>query len=180
MAGFKTGVVIGAMVVGFPAAWLLSKIESQPIMFSSYYVGVQPDYVSVTGSVIGDDKLEKDRPINNGIQMTCWRPNGFCQYMNVDEIGPNLIGQINSENLTVRKWDDKELVADSFDISNQYKSCNYYEIRVLLKNKIATYTRLPNQKADLARCKMLFGESQPLRQWRIGDGKSWSGYNPGL
>lgn len=179
MAGFKTGMALGALLIGVPAVWLISKIDGQPIMFSRAYVGVQPDYVRVTGSVVGDDRLEKDRPVNNGMVMTCWRPDKTCRYVQMNELGSNHVGEPVEETLYVRKWDDVELVADSLDLSSQFNGCNYYEIRVLLKAEEATYTRLPNPKADKARCNELFKDSKPLRQWRIGNGKAWSEYEPG-
>ena len=179
MAGFKTGFAVGALLVGAPAVWLISKTETQPIMFSPAYVGVQPDYVRVTGSIIGNEKKEVERPTNNGMLLTCWRPDKTCKYLHIEEIGSHQVGEIYDELLSVRKWDEKEVVADSLDEASQSGSCNYYEIRVLLKSKDVTYTRLPNPQSDKARCKQLFGDSEPLRQWRIADGKGWGEYSKG-
>lgn len=170
---------LGAILMGAPAIWLILRLENQPIMFSRGYVGVQPDYVRVIGSVIGDDKHERDRPINNGILMTCWRPDKTCRYLNVNEISSHQVGDIFDETLNVRKWDAEALVADSLDQASAFQGCNYYEIRVLLKTEVVTYTRLPNPKADKARCKALFPDSKQLRQWRISDGKDWGDYSKG-
>ena len=179
MAGFKTGFVVGAIVVAFGTGWLIDRLESQPIMFSPLYVGVQPDYVRVVGSVVGNEKVEKDRPANNGLLLTCWRPDRTCKYLHIEEIGRNQVGEIDDQLLTVRKWDEEELVTDNLDEALRVGSCNYYEFRLLLKSKDVTYTRLPNAKADRARCKQLFGNSAPLRQWRVADGPGWGEYEKG-
>lgn len=149
-------------------------------MFGSAYVGVQPDYVSVTGSVVGSDVKEADRPVNNGITMTCWRPDSTCQYIQINEIAPNHVGHPVVETLYVRKWDRVELVADSVADKGKFDGCNYYEIRVLFASKDVTYTRLPNLKADKQRCAQLFGNSKAFRQWRIADGKAWGDYVEGV
>ena len=179
MAGFKSGALVGALLIGAPAVWLIAKLENQPVMFGRAYVGVQPDYVRVTGSVIGDDKFEKDRPVNNGMVMTCWRPDKTCHYLQMNELGAHNVGEPVDETLYVRKWDGSELVADSLDLSSEFNGCAYYEIRILLKSQQATYNRLPNPKAVKARCDSLFPGSQPIRQWRIGNGKAWSEYDKG-
>ncbi len=179
MAGFKTGIVVGALLVGTPAVWLINKLEAQPVRFPSAHVGVQPDYVRVIGSVIGTDKLEKDRPVNNGMVMSCWRPEKTCEYMQLNEISTGHVSDPVNDTLKVRKGDEAELIADSLDLSREFNGCAYYEVRVLLKSKQATYTRLPNPKADKARCDELFKDSQPVKQWRIGDGKAWEEYDAG-
>lgn len=179
MAGFKSGILLGALLIGVPAGWLTHRLANQPIMFNSSYVGVEPGYVRVTGSVIGSEKRETDRPTNNGVILTCMKPKPTCTYVTTEELGPNHIGEPSEELLTIRKWDDKELIADSLDLSSAFQGCNYYEIRVLLVEKQATYTRLPNPKADKARCKQMFQDSEQLRQWRIGNGKGWSEYQWG-
>lgn len=179
MAGFKTGILIGALLVGVPAGWLIYQMDNQPLMFNSAYVGVTADHVRVTGSVVGSDTKEADRPVNNGVVMTCWRPDSTCRYIQINEIGPNHVGQPVDENLYVRKWDRDELVADSSDLSSLFDGCNYYEIRILFASKDVTYTRLPNPKADKQRCARLFENSRPFRQWRIADGKAWGNYVEG-
>jgi len=179
MAGFKTGIALGALLMSVPAAWLIYQIENQPLRFNSAYVGVMPNYVRVTGSVVGSDRREADRPINNGVVMTCWRPDKTCNYLQINEIGTNHVGEPIVETLYVRKWDTAELVADSLDLSSEFDGCNYYAIRVLLASKEVTYTRLPNPKSDKKRCASLFKDSKPLRQWRIADGKAWGDYIKG-
>jgi len=148
-------------------------------MFASAYVGIQADYLKVTGSVVGNEAKESDRPLNNGVVMTCWKPDKTCKYSQMNEIGPRHVGDLVEDTLTIRKWDKSELVADSLDISSNFVGCNYYEIRVLFDSKDVSYTRVPNPKADKQRCAELFKDSKPLRQWRIADGKAWSGYVKG-
>ncbi len=179
MPGFKTGMALGALLVGVPAVWLIMRIEGQPITFAPSYIGVQPDYVNVVGSVVGDDKFERDRPINNGTKLTCFRPNETCKYLYINEISARQVGDIEEEMLYIRKWDANELVADSRDPDATFEGCNYFEIRVLLISKDVTYMRLPNPKADKTRCDQLFKGSKPLRQWRIADGKGWGEYEWG-
>lgn len=181
MAGFKTGLLVGALLVGAPAVWLIGKLDAQAITFPRAYVSIQLDYVRVTGSVVGDDEFEKDRPVNNGMLMTCWRPEETktCRYYQTNMLSAKQAGEPVDDILYVRKWDDKELVADSLDLSSKFFGCSYYEVRVLLKRQQAIYTRLPNPKADKARCDELFPGSQPIKQWRIGDGKAWGSYHAG-
>lgn len=179
MAGFKTGFAVGAVVVAAGATWLIWKLEHQPIMFPGKSIYSGSGMVSVVGSVVGTEKREDDRPANNGFQMTCYKPDRNCKVLFADEINHNYVGQIESETLTVRKWDEQELVADSLDLASAFQGCNYYEVRVLLKSEDAIYNRIPNPKADKARCAQMFKSSKPFRQWRIDYGKGWNAYERG-
>jgi len=173
MAGFKTGFAVGAVLVGAGAGWLLWKVESQPMMFPGKNVFSSPDYVSVTGSIVGDEKEKAQRPINNMTQMTCYKSDGTCQFLNANELGGGHMGSIFEDSLTIRKWDANEVIVDSLDLSSQFQGCMYYEIRVLLKSEDVTYTRLPNPKADKDRCVEIVGKTQQLRTWRIDDGEAF-------
>jgi hypothetical protein len=173
MAGFKTGIFVGAMIVGAPAAWLIWTLEHQPIMFPGKSISVLPSYVRLSGSIVGSEERLEDRPANNMIQMTCDKSAMSCSFLFADEIGHNFVGGIDEDILTVRKWDDRELIADSLNLASQFQGCNYYEVRVIFQSEDVTYNRLPNPQADKARCEELMGTSKPFRQWRIDDGPAW-------
>lgn len=179
MAGFKTGFAVGALCVAAGASWLIWKLESQPIMFPGKSIYSGGGSVRVVGSVVGTEKREDDRPANNVFQMTCYKPDMNCKVLFADEIIHNFVGQIESETLTVRKWDEQEMVADSLELASVFQGCNYYEVRVLLKSEEAIYNRIPNPNADKARCAKMFKTNKAFRQWRIDDGKGWNSYDRG-
>lgn len=179
MAGFKTGVAVGAVSVGALAIWLILKIESQPISFPSKAVMADANYVSVIGSIVGDDAKEEDRPQNNMARMECWRSKMSCTFTTVNETQPGHVGFPFTDQLTVRQWNEREMVADSLLGPDAAPPCNYYEIRFIFGTKDVAYTRIPNSKADQASCKDLFGSDNSIKQWRIGNGKASYDYIPG-
>lgn len=111
--------------------------------------------------------------------MTCERQRESCDFISINEDRPGYITGINNDTLTIRRWDDRGMTADSLAESSIFGGCNYFEIRVLLPSKEVLYTRLPNPKADKTRCAELFKSSEPLRQWRIDNGKGTADYAPG-
>lgn len=174
MAGFKTGILIGAVLVGAPAGWLIWTIEHQPLMFPNKSVHISPAYVTVSGSIVGTEERREDRPANNMVQMSCEKREMTCRFQFANEIDHNFVGSIDEDTLTVRRWDDKELVADSRDLSSAFQGCNYYEVRVIFQTEDVTYNRIPNPTADRVRCEEMFKSSKPFRQWRIDDGEAWN------
>lgn len=179
MAGFKTGLALGAATIGAASLWLIFKIENQPIAFPAKAVSVQADYVSVIGSIVGSDAREDARPQNNMAQMECWRDRMACTFMTINETQGGHIGFPLTDKLTVRQWTERELVADSLLAPEARPPCNYYEIRVIFATKDVAYTRIPNPKADKESCKTLFGSDNSVKQWRIDNGKASYGYSPG-
>lgn len=179
MAGFKTGVAVGAVSVGALAVWLIVKIDSQPIAFPSKAVAIQPDYVSVIGSIVGSDAREDARPQNNMVQMECHKSDMACTFLSINEDQSGQIGFPFIDNLTVRQWTDRELVADSLRETGLRPPCNYYEVRVIFGTKDVAYTRIPNPRADKKSCNELFGSDNRIRQWRIDNGKASYDYEPG-
>ena len=173
MAGFKTGVAVGALLIGAPAVWLIKKLDDMPIMFPLKHVFVNGDYLSVSGSIVGDEPDPKQRPINNMAQMVCHKEQGSCQFLNANQTGGNSVGTIFEETLYVRKWDANEMVADSLDLSSAFNGCMYYEIRVIFKTEDVIYTRLPNPKAEKDRCVEIVGKTKQFRSWRIDNGEAY-------
>lgn len=179
MAGFRTGLAIGAIGVGVLGYWWVDRVASEPISFPGKTVYVTPDYLVVEGSVVGDERMESDRPVNNLAKLVCRKERQQCEFQTVNELAPRHVGGLDEETLDIRKWDAREMVADSLGLSSNFEGCNYYEIRVLFDSEDVTYTRLPNPRADKKRCDQLFKNSTPLRQWRIDDGKGAYGYEKG-
>lgn len=179
MAGFKTGFALGVGITAALAIWWTEKIASRPISFPSKLVSMYGDYLTVEGSIVGDEKSESERPVNNMARLSCYKPDGSCQFLLANEVSPGHVASLGDDTLAIRKWDDREMVADSLDLASQMQGCNYYEIRVLLQSEDVTYTRLPNPKADKKRCDEFFKDSKQLRQWRIDNGKGSYGYVPG-
>lgn len=179
MAGFKTGVAAGAVSVGALAIWLILKIESQPVAFPAKAVRAETNYISMIGSIVGDDAKEDARPQNNMAWMECWRSQMSCDFTAVNETQPGHIGFPITDQLTVRQWNEREMVADSLLGPEARPPCNYYEIRVIFGTQDVAYTRIPNPKADRESCKELFGSDNSIRQWRIGNGKASYDYTPG-
>lgn len=179
MAGFKTGLALGVLATGGAALWVLHKVDNQPIRFPTKSVYVSEDYISVTGSIVGDEARETQRPINNMAQMSCWADEMNCTFLSVNEISPRLVGIPDTDTLAIRRWTDREMLADSLIETGPMGPCAYYEIRVIFESEDITYTRLPNPQADQERCREFFGGSPVLKQWRIDDGKGSYDYQPG-
>lgn len=178
MAGFKTGLAVGATIVAIPA-FFLEKVASEPTSFPGKAVTVMDGYVHVLGSIVGNERLEDDRPINNMVEMKCYQSDMTCSFLSIDELDPGDIGWPSTDTLAIRSWTDKDLVADSLPSSAFQQPCTYYEVRVLFDTEDVTYTRIPNPKADQAQCEKMFGSKGSIRQWRIDDGKGVYGYISG-
>lgn len=179
MAGFKAGVLMGAGIIAIPAFFLLEKVASEPTRFPGKTVSVMDGYVSVLGSIVGDERIEAERPANNMVEMKCRKRDMTCSFLSINELTAGHIGWPSTDTLLIRTWTDKDLVADSLTHSGIEPPCNYYEVRVLFDTEDVTYTRIPNPDADQTRCEKLFGNKGSLRQWRIDDGKGVYGYTPG-
>lgn len=179
MAGFKTGFAAGAAIVAIPAFFLLEKVASEPARFPGKTVSIMDGYVSVIGSIVGDDRREDERPVNNMVEMKCRKSEMTCSFLSINELTTGHIGWPSTDTLAVRSWSDKDLVADSLPGVGLEPPCNYFEVRVLFDTKDVTYTRIPNPAADQTRCKELFSTDNSIRQWRIDDGKGVYGYVPG-
>lgn len=179
MAGFKTGLALGAIGMGAFAFWWIDRVANEPISFPGKTMYATPDYLMVEGSIVGDEAKESDRPINNLAKLVCRREQRQCEFHTVNELAPRRVGALDEEILDIRKWDDREMIADSLNLSANFEGCNFYELRVFFDSEDVIYTRLPNPNADKKRCEELFQSSKPLRQWRIGDGKGTYGYEKG-
>lgn len=179
MAGFKTGVAVGAISIGAAAVWLLAKVDGRPVSFPAKAVMADANYVSVIGSIVGDDAREDQRPQNNMARMECWRSQMSCTFTTVNETTPGHIGFPFTDQLTIRQWNEREMIADSLLGPDAPAPCNYYEVRVIFGTKDVAYTRIPNPKADRESCKGLFGSDNSIRQWRIGNGRASYDYIPG-
>lgn len=179
MAGFKTGLGIGAAIIAIPAFFLLERVASEPTRFPGKTVTVADGYVSVLGSIVGDERREAERPTNNMVEMKCQKREMTCSFLSINELGTGHVGWPSTDTLAIRSWTDKDLLADSLPSSGLVPPCNYYEVRVLFDTEDVTYTRIPNPEADKSRCAELFKSDGSIRQWRIDDGKGVYGYAPG-
>ncbi|QIG53907.1 hypothetical protein G6N82_06835 [Altererythrobacter sp. BO-6] len=179
MAGFKTGLALGVIMTGGAALWALDKEGSEPIRFPTKSVYLASDYISVVGSIVGDEPQESERPVNNMVTMVCRAERMACDFTSINEVSPGYLGLPLTDTLAVRQWNDREMVADSLVAPGADGPCNYYEVRVIFEGEDVTYTRLPNPEADQDRCKEFYGDGKALRQWRIDDGKGSFDYEPG-
>lgn len=183
MAGFKTGLALGALATGAVALWALEKVDAEPIRFPTKSVNVTDGYIAVVGSIVGDEPAEAERPVNNMVEMFCRADEMSCTFLSVNEIAPRLVGLPSTDTLAIRRWTDREMVADSLVETGPMGPCAYYEVRVIFESQDVTYTRLPNAQADQERCREFFDEflggGPALKQWRIDDGKGSYDYQPG-
>jgi hypothetical protein len=179
MAGFKTGALCGVAVAGAVAWWWIDKLENEPIRFPGKSVVVEEDFIGVIGSIVGDDPLEADRPVNNLFELFCSLKNRTCDVTTLNEISSRYVDGPSTDLLVIRKWTDREMVADSLIDSAGPAPCTYYEIRVVFDSKDVAYTRLPHPKAEQESCAGIYGEGKSLRQWRIDDGKASANYQTG-
>lgn len=179
MAGFKTGLALGVVATAAGALFMMERIASQPVLFPPKSTFFTEDYISVVGSLVGDQVREAERPVHNMVEMICRRETMSCTFLTINEIDPGLIGRPDTDDLTIRKWSEKEMVADSLIEGLPSPPCYYYEVRAVFGTEDVLYTRIPHPKRNQADCKELFAADNKVTQWRIGDGKGSPGYVPG-
>ena len=165
---FWGGFVIATFIAIGLVAWMFSTTETD-IRFPSKTVYVSKDYVSFAGSIVGENRATQ----NGTVTGECYRELGVCRLYSINQIGHRQTGQIYSDTIQIREWNDKVLRADTQGTNpNQ---CNYFEIRIYLATEDISYTRIPQKKdgncADY--------ESKVFN-WKIDDSYSWQRLNESI
>lgn len=179
MAGFKTGLALGVVATAAGALFMMDRIASQPVMFPPKSTYFTDDYISIVGSLVGDQAQEAERPVHNMVEMICHRETMSCTFVTINEIEPGLIGRPHTDSLTIRQWTAREVIADSLIEELPRSPCYYYEVRAVFDSEDVLYTRIPHPKRNQADCNELFAAENKVTQWRIGNGKGSPGYVPG-
>lgn len=170
MPGFWTGVIVGGLVIGGGAAWVIYQIEKQPIMFPSKVVTDFGNQFWFEGSIYSADKSD-NRPVNNLIHGRCYQDRMECDLKTVDQIGNKQVGSMWEETIPIRSWDKRKIVADSLGLSAMEEQCNWYEIRVDRATENIAYNRYPNPKAKPECSKF---SSERIFRWKIDNGYGWN------
>lgn len=164
--GFWLGFLVGSIIVASGMGYLLYKLEQEPLRFPSFMAVNGNVYYSFSGSIVGDDK--KDGPVNNYIDVTCWKERMECDVLTQIALTSKSVGPISNDVFKVRKWDDRELI---FDSDGSFAGqCNWYEVHANLKTDEVTYTRIPNKSADPVLCQ---GSERKVFKWKIANGPAW-------
>jgi len=121
------------------AGWTVSK-EDNDIMFPAKTLYVGKDFAMFSGSIVGAGRATQ----NGTITGECDRESGVCRLATLDQIGHQQVSQIYTESITIRRWDETMLVADSKSVNAP--KCNYYEIKIYIPNQDISYTRYPLKK----------------------------------
>ena len=127
------------------------------------------DLVSFSGSLVGDGE-PSTQPVNNFYDVLCERDRMHCRLASIDQIDEDLMGGINVDDIPIRKWSDKLVVADSRDVAVQFQSCNWYEIRIDREGQQIEYGRYPNPAAfedEDGICQLT--QEEKVMRWRFGD-----------
>jgi hypothetical protein len=168
MKKFIIGCLLGTVVVGAGAIFVIKKIENRPVMFASKRVFKHSESLVFEGSIYGDGD-ENDRPINNYIRGVCSKEAMSCELQTMDEIN-GYVGAMWTETIPIRSWDDNQLVADSKGLSSIKEQCSWYKIAVDLRTEHIDYIRYPNEHAK-QECQKYATEK--VFRWRVDNGPAW-------
>lgn len=169
MKQFVLGCALGAVVAGAGAIYAAKSIFDQPVMFPSKRLYKYGDQVEFEGSIFGEGDASQ-RPVNNYIRGECSKAAMNCKLGSMDEISNGFIGAMWKETIPIRSWNGTQIVADSKDLSNSEKQCNWYQIKINLQSEHIDYTRYPNEYAE-AGCSEF--STEKVHRWRIDNGRAW-------
>lgn len=161
---FWGGLALGLALAGGAGSWLIYTLENEPIRFASKSIFAGKEWAYFEGSIYGDSD---DAPRNNYIRGSCYRDRMECIVGALDQIAPRLIGGYFEDTLKIRKWDEREIVADSE--GTDPGQCIWYEIKIDLKTDEIVYTRFPSKQSSRD-CSAFVAK---VMRWRIDNGKAW-------
>jgi hypothetical protein len=166
MRQFIGGFVVATLIVGGAGAWLVKRVDDQPIRWPSptFYdqAGVVPEagYLHVSGSLIGEDM--------NGstfLDVTCDGETKVCRVNELQQFGPYRQVSLWTDEYAITSWSKDQMVAES---SPPPTACN--RVRMVLDRvaKVTHYYRIPNPKADREKCAAISSQNKVF-DWTLGD-----------
>lgn len=166
MKQFIGGFALAAVIVGGGAAWLVKRVDEQPIRWPTpnYYdhgsVVPEAGYLHVSGALIGEDMDG-----STFLDVTCDGDSKVCRVNELQQFGPYRQVNLYNDEYPVTSWTAEQMVAES----NPPKSaCNRVRLVIDRVAKVTHYYRLPNPAADRAKCAAIFSENKVF-DWTIGD-----------
>lgn len=159
--GFAAALILAVAFAG----WTVSKNDND-IMFPTKNLYVNKDFAIFSGSIVGEGRGTQ----NGTITGECDRESGVCRLATLNQIGHRQVSQIYTENITIRRWDETMLVADSKSVNAP--KCNYFEIKIYIPSQDISYTRYPLKKDGI--CENF---ENKVFNWKIDDSYAWQRLN---
>lgn len=164
MRNFIIGFIVGALVLGGAAAWLILKIEKAPIFYPppQFYDDKddRPDsgYMIASGTLTGEDMSGRTY-----VKVTCWRPDGECRVLELSQAdSPKMVMEWQDQ-WKIVSWNAETVKAASQPMEG---ACNRVEFTFYRVNQEAVYTRVPNPGANRETCKQI---SRKTFSWKLGE-----------
>lgn len=165
---FWGGLALGVVLTTGASLYLVKKVTEEPVRFGRKLYLEIGNTVHFEGSIYADGGGD-DAPINNFISGDCYQDRMECEIHSVNEIAAGHISPIVTDTITVRSWNEREIIADS---QAEHALCNWFEIKIDRRAQEILYTRFPNPKANQEFCRSFLPMPRVLK-WRIDNGAAW-------